>query len=328
VSTETSSGPAVVNALTRHRMMCVEHAHRPATDRCDVCHRPFCADCFVKGGEQLVCRECRTTGLKQAAAEREQRRLRTRLGAAFRTYATHPFVILGSIVVLVLAGVAAAATMDRGPKSAGTAGDGQAIMEGVKNLQQAQQDFGDFGAEQQRLDCARRTGQDCPEFRPTPAIRAKPQTIVAVREVTAAFAGGIADPSGQFAARNLLANDGPTTPGWRTAGSALPQELTFQFQSIGLVDHAAFRLSQASPPASWAKDVELLLSPSASGPYTSVGTWTLRQTTDPQQFTFVPRQAGYARLRIVSRYGDSSYTALGAVAFGIATGDPGALLAT
>lgn len=334
MSARIGETPVVVNALTQHRLMCVVHGHRPATDRCDVCHRPFCAECLVRGGAQLQCQECVAATATHAAAEREQRRPVKRARAAIGGVAGNPLVIAGLLVVVVLSGVAAAARFDRSPRSAGTAADSRTILEGAKNLQQAQQDFADFAAEQQRLDCARGvdmrgpSGGNCEQIQPTPIIRAKPQTIVQVRRVTAAgVAAGIADPGGQFAPMSLLTNDGPSTPGWRSATSALPQELTFELASVALVDHIAFRQTQASQPASWAREVELLLSAGAAGPYTSVGTWTLAQATDPQQFSFLPKQAGYARLRVLSRYGDASYTALGAVAFGIATGDPGTLLA-
>ncbi|MBI3970758.1 MAG: hypothetical protein HY332_05665 [Chloroflexi bacterium] len=93
------------------------------------------------------------------------------------------------------------------------------------------------------------------------------------------------------------------------------------------IERVAFRHTQASPPPSWAREVELLLSDSsATEGFVTVGRWDLRQHTDRQEFAFPRRTALYARIRILSRHGDADYTSLGVFAIGVATGDPAPLL--
>ena len=84
----------------------------------------------------------------------------------------------------------------------------------------------------------------------------------------------------------------------------------------------AFRQTQASVPESWAREAELLLSD--AGPDTgfgSAGRWVLRQVRAPQQFSFRPVRARYARLRVLSRHGEAEFVSLGAFALGMPATD-------
>jgi len=136
------------------------------------------------------------------------------------------------------------------------------------------------------------------------------------------------DATGRYGAGNLLRDDGADlAPGWRSASSELPLELTFELRESVLLDRVAFRQTQAAVPESWAKGVELLLSDSAAAAgYVSAGRWELRQATAPQQFSFRPIKARYARLRVFSRHGDADFVSLGALALGITATDQFPLL--
>jgi hypothetical protein len=124
--------------------------------------------------------------------------------------------------------------------------------------------------------------------------------------------------TGRFSADNLFRPDPSTVaPGWRSTSPVLPQEVVVELREIVLLDRLAFRQTQASVPASWAREVEVQLSASGeAGAFVTIGRWHLRQTTAPQEFSFRPFEARFARLRVLSRHGDASFVSLGAVAFG------------
>lgn len=237
---------------------------------------------------------------------------------------------LGAVaLVLVVVAAVALARAGSGPRVDPTADE---AVRGVQLHERARLENEEFAAEMLRKECERGRGTSCGSMNATPPPRAGQQTIVAFRGPlpSAEADGGAPRPS--FAARNLLNNAGATTPGWRSASTSLPVEIAFELDFERQVSRAAFRQTQASPPDSWAKDVELVLARSPDDPGQSAGRWTLRQTTEPQHFSFATRQARVARIRVLSRHGrhgeegQGGYTALGAFALGAATGDPGPLL--
>lgn len=201
------------------------------------------------------------------------------------------------------------------------------VVRGARLHESARLETEEFAAEMLRKECERGRGVGCGAINTPAPPRAGQQTLVQIRGPLPSTEADAAAPS--FGARNLLNNAGPTTPGWRSASAVLPAEIALELAFETQVNRVAFRQTQASPPHSWAKDVELVLARAPDDPGQSAGRWTLRQTTEPQHFSFATRQAKVARIRILSRHGapgDADYTALGAFALGAATGDPGPLL--
>ena len=86
----------------------------------------------------------------------------------------------------------------------------------------------------------------------------------------------------------------------------------------------AFWQTAAAPPASWARDVILLVSATAPDrDYRMAGRWTLGQTTDVQPFSFVAVRARYVRLCLQSRHGgpgNADFVSLGGFTLGVLTG--------
>ena len=235
--------------------------------------------------------------------------------------------LVGSAVVGMVGSAAwFLARSGAGPKVDGTAA--QAVR-GAVTRDAVRQENEEFAAELLRKECERSRGTNCGSINPTAPPRAGGQTLVAFRgPLPSADADGAA-PRPSYAARNLLNNAGPSTPGWRSVSPDFPVEIAFELAFETLVHRAAFRQTQAAPPPSWAREVELLLGAGPDDPGQSAGRWTLRQTTEPQHFSFRPARARVARLRVHSRHGaagQANYTALGAFALGAATGDPGPLL--
>ncbi len=106
--------------------------------------------------------------------------------------------------------------------------------------------------------------------------------------------------------------------GWRSPTGLLPQQLGYELRGAVTVDRVAFQQAGALPPDSWAKDVGLWLSTAASdGGFYLVGRWTLAETTDPQEFTFVETPARYARVCVYANYGHREFVSLGAFVLGV-----------
>jgi hypothetical protein len=78
-----------------------------------------------------------------------------------------------------------------------------------------------------------------------------------------------------------------------------------------LAGRVLFAHSNGAPPETWAKDVEVWLSPGGDfGEAVHAGRWTLEPTTSPQEFTF-PRTAVRAvRLRLLTNFGAREQTSL------------------
>jgi hypothetical protein len=231
-----------------------------------------------------------------------------------------------TIVALAVGAVVMLARSAGGPRVDATAAE---AVQGAVLHDRVRLENEDFAAEMLRKECERGRGVNCGSINPPPPPRAGQQTIVAFRGPLPSAEADGGEPKPSFAARNLINNAGPTTPGWRSTSASLPVEIAFELDFERQVNRVAFRQTQASPPGAWAKDVELILARFRDDPGQIAGRWTLRQTTEPQHFSFRTVQARVARIRVLSRHGapgDADYTALGAFALGAATGDPGPLL--
>jgi hypothetical protein len=130
------------------------------------------------------------------------------------------------------------------------------------------------------------------------------------------------DGAGAAAAAALAALvDGRAAEGapvWRSADGRLPVELQFtagEFGRSGPVPAYAgavlFAHGAAAPPETWARDVEVWASPTAElNDARRAGSWTLRQTTEPQVFSFTRRRVHMVWLRILTNHGSPEYTSL------------------
>jgi len=203
--------------------------------------------------------------------------------------------------------------------SVGVGGEG--AVRGAQAHEAVRQENEDFAWEIMRKECLRGRGTNCESVLNPPSGReglARPQSVVQYERVLPSpEADG--PPPGSFGARNLVAFGAATGVGWRSATAALPVELAFQSREIVLVNRVAFRQTQASPPPTWAREVELVIDDAP------VGRWILAQTVAAQEFSFRPARGTAVRLRVHSRYG-GEYTSLGALAVGLANADPGRLL--
>lgn len=54
----------------RERQFCTQHAERGVDARCELCERPFCADCLVDCADRRLCALCKVSALDPAAAIR------------------------------------------------------------------------------------------------------------------------------------------------------------------------------------------------------------------------------------------------------------------
>lgn len=224
-------------------------------------------------------------------------------------------------VSMVLLGAATYIGFGRLSSDPGTA----TAVERAAGVRQTVSEIDESVAGLRRRECMRNpTYPGCAELLGGSSGPARPRAAAPMRAVAAEDGASLGGP---FAAHNLLRDDASLSVGWRSATARLPQDLTFELRQMVTVDRAAFRHLQASPPASWAREVELLLSDvAADAGFLSVGRWPLRQTTAPQEFSFQLTKARYARLRILSRHADAGYVALGEFALGVAGPDRSPLL--
>ncbi len=310
---------------------CVEHPHRAAVDRCDVCFRRFCAECFVRDGPQLRCRECWTLAPIRAAELARRRRLGYRL----RRGVARVRVSRGGLVVAaLLAGFFGLAVVG---SLTGTGGVGVQVLRddpGVA-LRLATQRY-----------CSAGEGQsgDVPDVGaamaapPAPMIRTETGALASAPVAALPDSGdtGTVD-QGQppaapadlsprqvdfFNPLTLVQRRDEGSPGWRSHTAVLPQQVGYDLGGLAIVDRVAFRQTPLAPPASWAREVSLLLSTKApDAGYYRVGRWALAPTLAPQEFIFVETPARYARVCILSTYGTADFASLGAVVLGAFTSD-------
>lgn len=296
------------------RRRCAEHPHRPAADHCDRCRRAFCRDCLVRGRPELLCRACWNSAPEREAEAARRRGLRGvpyRLRCAVRERRSS--VVAATILVAILALVARAAVL-------------QAQTPEFRAL--VGQAIGRVGAAQVRAGTgagARASGAGNASRRPTPNPTPAPHSTAMA--MIGGFWVGDGASGVPYSPLVLVRDGGPNAPGWRTRTQALPDEIGFELREVVTLDRVAFCHTQTISPASWAKDVELILSASArDAGFVPVGRWALAQTTEPQEFSFRPTSAKFIRLRLLSRHGDATFTSLGAFAVGIQARDRGPLL--
>lgn len=133
-------------------------------------------------------------------------------------------------------------------------------------------------------------------------------------------------PEPAWAARNLIdgksvnytiGRDGTVTGveqppegsyGWSSENASFPQEIIFAFKGdqSKLIQKVVLDPRTFDPPAigRWTRDFEILVSETEpDGVYQSVGTWRLLNVPRPQSFEFMPVQARYVKLRILSNWG-------------------------
>lgn len=104
----------------------------------------------------------------------------------------------------------------------------------------------------------------------------------------------------------------PTYPGWRSAGGTFPQDIVVSHENASMVSKVILTQQPSEPQDSWVKEFEIDVS--TEGPtsgWQTVGTWTATQTEEPQKFLFTAAPSKWIRLRILSNYGNASYTSLG-----------------
>lgn len=107
----------------------------------------------------------------------------------------------------------------------------------------------------------------------------------------------------------------PDLPGWRSTTATFPQEMIFELHDPykpAVVNKAVFTTVSDAAKDTWAKEVEVQSADSLQGPWKTLGTWTLKQVEDPQEFNFDQVTLnGYVKLRILSNQGSHDYTSLG-----------------
>ena len=308
--------------LARRPRTCGEHPHRAALDRCDECLRHFCAECFVREGERLLCRPCRTAAPLRAAEAARRRRLGDRLRHAAQERLGG--LIAAGLVVGLLASAAALSFLGGG---AGAGAISQALAD--EPLVRHRIAAGRY--------CAGGDGSsgDVPQFRSggdggSPVARTAdtgalivvvagvlPDTVF--RDERLARTLSLADPSDPM---NLVRYRDANAPGWRSPSALFPQQIGYELRGQAEVERVAFRHTRATPPETWAREVALLVS--TEGPdrgFYSVRRWTLAQTTEPQEFLFWETPARYVRVCVYSNYGSSEFASLGNLALGIKTND-------
>jgi hypothetical protein len=105
--------------------------------------------------------------------------------------------------------------------------------------------------------------------------------------------------------------------GWSSANASFPQEIVFAFagDETKLINKVVIDPRTYDPPAigRWARDVEVLVSQTApDGVYQSVGgPWRLLRVPKPQTFEFIPIEARYVKLRVLSNWGSDRCVELG-----------------
>lgn len=282
----------MTRGLAKRPLACVEHPHRPATDRCDDCRQPFCGECFIREGPLLRCRACRASLPERAAEAARRRNPLHRLRRAAREHRAS--VVAGGIICAVLALLAASA-------SAGILG------------QSARQAAGEASG---RVVLARwlldphRLGAPPPALVPTPLPG--PTPIPSLLSGVDVLAG----PAGSDLYALIDRRAGPDAPAWRSVrGRVVADLILTATQEPVLAGRLLFAHSAAVASETWAKEVEAWASPSLdAGAATLVGRWALAETTEPQVFDFPRQQVRTLRLRVLSNHGNAEATTLAEVA--------------
>jgi hypothetical protein len=292
-------------------MACHEHPHRSIAGHYDHCRRGYCGECLVRGGPQLPCRDCAASAPARAAAAAAARRPTTRLLLAWREHRAS-LVATGCI-----GGVLALLAVSIGLASLSPAYRAE-MAEPVERAAAALQVSGSLTTDGDPRRARGRPGGAAP------VAGGAPQASSGQGRFAGAVVGVVAadgSSGGTYGAIALLRDPRGGFSGWRSQTDTLPLDLHFQLRERVVLDRVVFWHTQVSPPAAWAKEVEVLLEVSdatgqAAG-WRSVGRWTLRQSVDGQAFAFQPAGAQAVVVRVHSRHGDAAYSALGAFAAGV-----------
>jgi|DewCreStandDraft_5_1066085.scaffolds.fasta_scaffold00080_18 hypothetical protein len=272
----------MVKVYLREEKYCYLHPHRKTTEQCERCLVYYCDECLRPHKDQKLCERCyqEVTTLEAAAAERRTVRYWVR-----HSLLTTRNLIIGSLVLVVIVAPLAyiAYRMAQHPLT-------------------------------------------CEEFhRFAVAARGTFETNDGVNVLDFLLEGHVVwatseDPSGKYTASRLI--DGCAVeayPGWRSADAQLPQEIVFSANNLARVDKAIIQNARSSPPESWPRRVEVLVS--REGPdrgWISVGTWELAQTDEPQRLEFGRVIEGqYFMLRILSIWGNAPFVSV--AEFGVYT---------
>ena len=277
--------------LAARPVACAEHPHHDAVDHCDACGRRFCRECLIRGGPELLCASCRSA-LEVMELEREAlRQPSARLQPKLMALAVHrPSIIAGSVIALVLALLAVSAAVQvtgaTWQNEVGAVAGRAALADQVLK--------GEGGAA---------VGVPSPTATPTAAPTRIPTLLVRPPEPVAGVLGvnPAALTDGQVGARAAA---------WRTLQGRVTAELRWSIQP-STVGRVLFDHSAAFPQDTWAREVEVWLSPAPTEPQTILaGRWTLAQTIEPQSFALSRTLTYGARLRVLSNYGSGEYTSL------------------
>lgn len=277
----------MARGLAKRPLACVEHPHRPAADHCDECRHTFCPECLVRGGPQLLCRECWVAGPARAAEATRQRNPVYRLQRAGREHRAS--LVAGGLITGILALLAVSS-------AAGVLGQSsrEHMAEPVARAVLARQ----------LLSGEARPGATPGVPTPNPGPTPVPRLL------------GQVEPLAGAPGTDLFAlidgNAGGDAPAWHSARSRVAVDLRLTTAGgAALVGRALFAHSAAAPPETWAKDVEVWASPAPDDEgLTYVGRWALAQTTKPQVFAFARREVRTVRLRVLSNHGSAEYTSL------------------
>ena len=314
--------------LAGRPIACDVHPHRAAADRCDACLGHFCAECFIRDGERLLCRTCHEMAPVRAAEAARRQRWSYWLAAALRE--RRASLAAGAVILGFLGGGAALAVWGARTGTAGGSSIAQALADEPAVLLRAtaaRYCSGGSGSGVTGEVPGNRGGTGgatgSPTFKaPTGALLAAvagvlPDTLLKDDRVAGTPAG-----FGPYDPMNLVPYRSNPPPGWRSQTALFPQQVGFELRGEIGIDRVAFLHSAATPRDTWAKEVALSLS--TDGPddgFYSVGRWTLAQTTAPQEFVFFGTAARYVRVCFYANYGSNEAVSLTTLALGAATAD-------
>ncbi|HEX2032870.1 MAG TPA: hypothetical protein VHS99_01675 [Chloroflexota bacterium] len=261
----------------------------------------------MRGGPRLLCRGCVTAVAEARRVAAEQGRPLARPRRAWQTHRAS--VVAGGCIAAVLA-VLAISVGGMLFSPAYRAG----MEEAVERAGMAFALSGGTAGGGGRLGAG-------PEVPPTPLARPGGNDLIDGMSADDGSAGG------QLTLGRLTRDERPIDLPWQSQTDAVPVQLSFTLREPAVLDRVAFRHTQASPPPSWAREVEVLLS-AAEGDagWVPAGRWTLAQTTAPQEFSFRPTLTRRIRVRLLSRYGEAVSTSLGTFAIGVQVRDRSPLL--
>ena len=283
----------MARVLAARGPVCSEHPHRSAVDHCDACGRRACRECLVRGGPQLLCVTC-AEALPRLEAERRRQRLpHVRAATALREQRAS--IIAGTIIAVTLAALAVPAGA---PLMVGDAGGRSAVGTAVARAGEASARMG--------------LGQEAPPGGPpaVPPVAAPGVAATRIPTLLASTGSAVAGGAGTNVAALTDGRLGGAAPAWRSPAGRSGAELRFATGPL-MVGRVIFGHSDEAPPETWAKDVEVWLSPNEDEPETiRAGRWTLAQTTAPQSFTFPRTLARSVRLRVLSNHGGADHTSL------------------